>query len=146
MDIKKASLIFGITLIVFIAMILLFLDYSLPKKILVKEFDLEVVSGGKSSFNLDKDKIHFAKVCRGCNGRHGFNINVENGTRYEAKFLIVTYNNDNVNDWITIIPPGGIVDSESKLFSTYISVPENATEKKYEGAFIANLFKPLPWR
>jgi hypothetical protein len=126
--------------------IYLSLKYYQPEEIFISEFDFFVSAEKKGGFNLDKDKIHFGKVCVNCVAKR--TIDLFNKNNYTEKYIIrITSANETTLSFFSIYPDSSYIiqPGEKKTFDIYVSIPPGEEPRKHEGEVIIERFRALPW-
>jgi hypothetical protein len=126
--------------------IYLSIRYYQPEEVFVTEFDFFVTAEKNGGFNLDRDKMHFGKVCVGCVAKRG--IDLFNKNNYTEKYLIkIASANETTLGFFSIYPDSSHIlrPGEKKTFELYVSIPPGEEPGKHEGEVIIERYRALPW-
>lgn len=147
MKIKKALSYLLITIILIVIISVVIIDYNVPKETEIFEFDIEIIDYFGVGFNLDKDKLHFGKVCNSCVGKRSIDIinNHKYKQRIEFSFGINNYSGD-PKEVITISPFGTniINKNETQKYKIFFN-GRKISVGNHTGVIIVKTFRALPW-
>ncbi len=118
------------------------IQYTLPKEVRVIEYDINITAPGKGGFNLDKDKLHFGKVCEGCASHR--KITLENDRKYTVNIIFLVTSFDSLGAKFIYINPSSnvtLIPLEKEEFTIDAIVPENATLENHAGTIGISTYK-----
>lgn len=148
---KIAYIVIGFALIIVVSQLYLFVNYKTPKVTIETEYDFYALQNKNIGFDLDKDKLHFGLICKGCTAHRDFSIKNDKSYPLETHFVIES--EDESPTFFSIDPPPltKILPGEKKDFTFYIKVPENYDLKgkedvKLEGKIQVQMYKLFPFK
>ena len=144
MKLKNVITLFILTMILLGAITYVIVDYTVPKEILTKEFDFQLVKSG-IGFNLDPDKMHFGSICPKCSAHRNIFFNNTYGFKVRVEYSIAS--DKPISKWFYIEPGRHILanPNENRPAKIFIYPRQEGEMGNYSGFIIAKVYKSLPW-